>query len=74
MRHLFQREVRLGFDGGSISTDGGGLLLGKVEKRTGGHCRLARCFQDGRNPDLIEHTVAQLVRQGIYGWPWGMKI
>ena len=32
---LGSREVRGQFDGGDISSDGGGLLLREVEKRTG---------------------------------------
>lgn len=70
---LFQREVRVGFDGGNISSDGGGLLLREVEKRTGIIARLARCFQDGRNRELIEHTVEQLVGQRVYGLALGYE-
>jgi hypothetical protein len=30
-----RREIRAQFDGGAITSDGGGLLLREVEKRTG---------------------------------------
>jgi hypothetical protein len=62
---LFQRELRVGFDGGNISSDGGGLLLREVEKRTGIIAGFAGCFEDGRKRELIEHTVEQLVGQRV---------
>jgi hypothetical protein len=54
---LKRREIRTEFDGEAISTDGGGLLLGEVEKRIGILRQFATCFADCRNPDLIELTV-----------------
>ena len=54
---LGQREVRAGFDGGAITSDGGGLLLREVEKRTGIMARFAACFTDHRDAERIEHTV-----------------
>jgi hypothetical protein len=43
------------------------LLLREVEKRTGILRRLATCFTDYRNPDLIEHGIEELVAQRVYG-------
>jgi len=54
---LKRREIRAQFDGGAISSDGGGLLLREVEKRIGILHQFAACFTDYRNLDLIEHTV-----------------
>jgi Transposase DDE domain group 1 len=45
---LNRREVVGRFDGGAITTDGGGLLLREVEKRTGIIERFAGCFRDHR--------------------------
>ena len=64
---LKRREIRAEFNGGAISSDGGGLLLREVEKRTGILRRFAACFTDYRNADLIEHTVDELVAQRVYG-------
>jgi hypothetical protein len=64
---LAQREVIGTFDGGTITSDAGGLLLRESEKRTGIIAGFARCFEDLRDPELIEHTVAELVAQRIYG-------
>ena len=69
----FRREVVARFNGGSISSDGGGLLLREVDKRTGIIAKFARCFTDHREPTLIEHTVEQLVAQRIYGLALGYE-
>jgi hypothetical protein len=54
-----------GFDGGTISSDAGGLLLREVEQRFGIVRRFAGCFVDHRDPDLIEHTVYELLLQRV---------
>jgi hypothetical protein len=65
--------VRVGFDGGNISSDGGGLLLREVEKRTGIIAQFAGCFQDGRKGNGIEHRVEELVGQRVYGLALGYE-
>src|SRR5216683_1086697 len=60
---LNQREVRGQFDGGSITSDAGGLLLREVEKRTNIIGQFASCFTDYRDPELREHAVAVLVEK-----------
>ena len=69
-----RREIRAQFDGGAITSDGGGLLLREVEKkRIGILHQFAACFTDYRNPDLIEHTVKELVAQRVYGLALGYE-
>jgi Transposase DDE domain group 1 len=70
---LKHREIRAQFDGGAITTEGGGLLLREVEKRIGIVHQFAACFRDYRNPDLIEHTVEELVAQRVYGLALGYE-
>ena len=70
---LGRREVVGQFDGGRISSDGGALLLGRVERRTGILSQFARCFTDHRDPELIEHPLAQLVAQRVYGLALGYE-
>lgn len=64
---LNRRKVEGAFDGGSITSDCGGLLLGEVEEKFGIIRRLATCFTDYRNPDAVEHSVRELLAQRIYG-------
>jgi hypothetical protein len=70
---LGRRDVVAKFDGGQISSDGGGLLLREVERKTGIIRRLAECFRDFRDPDAIEHTVEDLLGQRIYGLALGYE-
>lgn len=59
------RHVAVDFDGGQISSDAGALLLRDVDRTLRLTERVAACFQDGRDPDLIEHSVRTLVMQRI---------
>jgi hypothetical protein len=68
-----RREIRAQFDGGAITSDGGGLLLREVEKRIGILQQFSACFTDYRNPGLIEHPVKQLVAQRVYGLALGYE-
>jgi hypothetical protein len=69
----FSRQVVARFDGGAITTDGGGLLLRETDRRLNLLPRLAVCFLDGRSPLLVEHTVEQLVSQRVYGLALGYE-
>src|SRR5712671_3032501 len=68
-----RREIRAQFDGGAITSDGGGLLLREVEKQDGILRQFAACFTDYRNPDLIEHKVEEMVAQRVYGLALGYE-
>src|SRR2546421_7785285 len=70
---LKRLEIRAQFDGGAVTSDGGGLLLREVEKRVGILRQFAACFTDYRNPDLIEHPVEELVAQRVYGLALGYE-
>jgi len=68
-----RRDIRAQFNGGAISSDGGGRLLREVEKRIGILRQFAPCFTDYRNPDLIEHPVEEMVAQRVYGLALGYE-
>jgi Transposase DDE domain group 1 len=70
---LGSREVVGRFDGGTITSDGGGLLLREVNRRLGLLNRLAACFVDGRDAERTEHSVEQLLAQRIYGLALGYE-
>jgi len=44
-----------------------------VEERTHILKRLAGCFVDHRDPELIEHSVGSLVKQRVYGIALGYE-
>lgn len=70
---LVRRQVTGQFNGGTITSDGGSLLLREVEKRVGVIHQFSECFEDGRDPDRIEHTVAELIAQRVYGLALGYE-
>ncbi len=74
---LFQtqnrRELVAHFDGGSICSDAGCLLLQQTERITGIIKRFAACFTDHRDADLIEHTVEELIAQRVYALALGYE-
>ena len=70
---LGRRDVVARFDGGRISSDAGGLLLRETERLTGIIHQFASCFTDHRDPDLIEHTVEELVAQRVYALALGYE-
>jgi Transposase DDE domain group 1 len=70
---LGSREVLADFDGGDISSDGGALLLRQTERLTGIIRQFAACFIDHRNPDLVEHTVEELIAQRVYALALGYE-
>jgi Transposase DDE domain group 1 len=69
----FSRQVTARFDGGTITSDGGALLLRETDRRLNLLPRLAGCFLDGRNPLLVRHSVQEMVSQRIYGLALGYE-
>jgi hypothetical protein len=68
-----KREIVARFDGGQLSSDGGGLLLREVERRTGLLRQFAACFRDYRNPMLVEHSLKSLISQRTIGLALGYE-
>jgi Transposase DDE domain group 1 len=68
-----RRRVVAGFDGGTVSSDGGALLLKCTDEAIGLIDRLAGCFEDARDPGLIEHTVRTLIGQRVFGLALGYE-
>src|SRR6188472_1725974 len=60
-----RKKVTAAFDGGRITSDGGVLLLNVLEKAIGIADRLAPLINDPRNPLLVTHSVADILRARI---------
>jgi hypothetical protein len=67
------RTVVAGFDGGTITSDGGALLLGATDRAIRLIGRFAECFIDRRRADLVEHLVSTLVGQRVFGIALGYE-
>ena len=71
-RH-FKREVVGEFSGGTMTSDAGALLLREADLRLDLVGRFSQCFLDGRHPDLIEHSVEQMLAQRVYALALGYE-
>src|SRR2546426_9884534 len=74
---LFQdlgpRKVVVDFSGGTLSSDGGVLLLRQVDHGLGLCRTLASCFHDTRDARWVDHSVPQLLAQRLYGLALGYE-
>lgn len=61
-----RKKVSVGFDGGRLSSDAGVLLLRGVERKLGLAGRLASCIRDKRDPDLIEHSIEEMLKLRMF--------
>jgi len=68
-----RREVVAEFNGGTISSDGGALLLRATDRRMRLLSRFSRCFLDGRNPVFVQHRIDQLLAQRVYALALGYE-
>jgi hypothetical protein len=69
----YSRDVVARFDGGTISSDGGSLLLREADQRLNLLTRFSQCFLDSREQDRIEHSVLEMVSQRVYGLALGYE-
>jgi hypothetical protein len=68
-----RRVVKAEFDGGHITSDAGVLALRELDEKLDLCRRVAECFTDHRNQDLIEHSVEELVRERVMAMALGYE-
>ena len=68
-----RREIVAEFSGGTVSSDGGALLLQEADSKMNLLARFSQCFMDRRNPVLIEHSIEQMIRQRVYALALGYE-
>ena len=56
-----------------MTSDAGALLLREADLRMNLLPRFSQCFLDGRDPDLIEHSVEQMLAQRVYALALGYE-
>ncbi len=69
----FSRRVVANFDGARMTSDGGGLLLRRTNRKIRLLERATDCFTDGRDPARVEHSVGEMLAQRIYGLALGYE-
>jgi hypothetical protein len=66
-QEIGKKKVVADFNGGTISSDAGGLLLREIVIASDYLRDFAGCFYDYRNQRFVEHSVEELVSQKIIG-------
>ena len=61
-----RKNVTADFAGGSISSDGGLVLLRAAERRLGLADALAGCIREWRYPDRVVHTLPDMLRSRMF--------
>src|SRR5713226_5766956 len=67
------RRVEAAFDGGSISSNAGALLLGATDRAVRLVGRVAECFRGSRQAALVAHEVGTLVGHRVFGVALGYE-
>ena len=70
---LGSRQVVADFSGGTLSSDGGVLLLREVDANLGLTQSLAQCFDDHRQQVFVDHAVPEMLAQRIFGLGLGYE-
>ena len=61
------REIRLDFEGGEITSDAGLIALREFDHRIGFTESLVACLRDDRHQSYVTHELLQLIIQRVYG-------
>ncbi len=68
-----RRQMVAEFNGGTITSDAGSLLLKETDSKRKLLSRFSQCFIDRRSPVLIKHTREQMIRQRVYALMLGYE-
>lgn len=63
---LNRKKVEANFEGGSITSNGGLLLLRETDKRLKFTEKISKCITDSRRSCLVQHDIKTLLRQRVY--------
>ena len=64
---LFDKPVAVEFSAERLTDNAGLLLPAAVDRRWGLTERIASALRDRRDPELIQHSLRDLLRQRVYG-------
>ena len=64
---LLSKPVHVRFDAPNTTSDGGALLLKSIDDKLGLTASLARCLVDPREPAKVRHSLADIIRQRVFG-------
>jgi len=67
LKRLRRQAVEVDFDGGTMTSDGGLLLLREVDRRLGLISRIDQLIADPRDPLYTDHPQAEMLTSRIFG-------
>jgi len=70
---LRRQKIEADWNGGSLTSDAGAVLLRETDRRIGLIAALSRCIPDPRNPHFIVHEQRTLLSQRIFGIALGYE-
>ena len=70
---LDHRQVIADFSGGTITSDGGLILVAQIDQQYHISERVAACFTDQRDPSRVQHELSDLIAQRLYGLVQGYE-
>src|ERR1017187_2280352 len=59
------REIIANFDGGAVSSDGGGMILAAAGHKAGITVALAGAMRDSRQQSKVEHSAHEIVQERV---------
>src|SRR3954451_1805750 len=68
-----RKKVVAAFDGGRLTSDGGVMLLAAAERRLGIADKLAALIADPRDPNLVTHSLPDILRARIFAIACGYE-
>src|SRR5260370_2609655 len=66
-----RKPVVAAFDAEHASSDGGAILLKRIDTQFGLTKRVAACLDDPRQPGKVQHQTLELLRQRVFGLACG---
>ncbi len=66
LRPDFNRSIKMDFQGATLSSDTGFLLLREIDERFGVIKAIGDALEDNRSPSHTKHSIVQMIRQRIY--------
>ena len=69
----FRRNIEAKFSGGSVTSDGGILLLRELDRKIGLTKEISKVIPDNRHQSYVLHKLEPLLKQRIYGIATGYE-
>ena len=66
LRPDFNRSIKIDFQGATLSSDTGFLLLREIDERFGVIEAIGDALEDNRSPSHTKHSIVQMIRQRVY--------